>query len=385
MVPYLDMQAQAKALAPELLEAASAVISSGRYVLGEHVEAFERAFARECGVSDAIAVNTGTSALHLALLGLGIGPGDEVITVAMTFVATVAAIGYTGATPVLVDIDPATGNMDPAALEAAITPRTRAVIPVHLHGRMADMAAILAITRRHGLALIEDAAQAHAAVYQGRPAGSIGEVGCFSFYPGKNLGACGEGGALVTNDPVLARRVRVLRDWGQEEKYVHVVKGFNFRMDAIQGAFLGVKLRYLAGWTKARQDIAAQYDAGLAHVPGLVLPPPGRPGEHVYHVYAVRTSDRSRVAKALANAGISTGMHYPVPVHLQPAWSELGHKRGDFPVAEAWAAETLSLPIYPELSSAQIREVCAALSDAMQTGPATDSTPAREAADVRAA
>lgn len=373
MVPLLDLQAQARALGPELQAAAAAVLMSGRYVLGEPVDAFERAFAAQCGVRDAVAVNTGTSALHLALLGLGIGPGDEVITVPMTFVATVAAIGYAGATPVLVDVDPATGTMDPDAFAAAVTPRTRAVMPVHLHGRMADMDAILRVARRNGIPVVEDAAQAHAATFDGQAAGSLGQVGCFSFYPGKNLGACGEGGALVTNDAALARRVRVLRDWGQEEKYVHTVKGYNFRMDALQGAFLGVKLRHLGAWTAARQAIAAQYDRRLAGMPGLRTPPPGRAGEHVYHVYALRVPQRARVAQALAERGIATGMHYPLPVHLQPAWADLGHARGDFPAAEAFAAETLSLPIYPEMTTAQVDEVCGALAAAM------------EAPDVRAA
>ncbi len=366
MIPLLDLQAQARALGPELQAAASAVLASGRYVLGEPVEAFEHAFAAQCGVREAVAVNSGTSALHLALLGLGIGPEDEVITVPMTFVATVAAIGYAGATPVLVDVDPATGTMDPARLEAAITSRTRAIMPVHLHGRIADMDAILQVARRHGVAVIEDAAQAHAATRRGQAAGSMGDVGCFSFYPGKNLGACGEGGALVTNDAALARRVRVLRDWGQEEKYIHVVKGFNFRMDALQGAFLGVKLRHLDAWTAARRAIAARYDHALADVPGLRTPPAGLAGEHVYHVYAVRLAERARVAQALADQGIATGMHYPVPVHLQPAWADLGHRRGAFPAAERFAAETLSLPIYPELTPAQADRVSAALTAALE-------------------
>jgi dTDP-4-amino-4,6-dideoxygalactose transaminase len=372
-VPFLDLRGQASALGSELQAAACEVLASGRYILGEPVEAFEHAFAAQCGVREAVAVNSGTSALQLALLGLGIGPGDEVITVPATFVATVAAIGYVGATPVLVDVEPASGLMDPAALAAAITPRTRAVVPVHLHGRVADMDAILQQTAPRGIPVIEDAAQAHAATYRGRPAGSLGAVGCFSFYPGKNLGACGEGGALVTNDQTLARRVRVLRDWGQEEKYLHAVKGFNFRMDALQGAFLAIKLRHLATWTSARQAIAAQYDRLLAGRPGLRTPPPGQPGEHVYHVYAVRVAARARVVRALADAGIATGIHYPVPVHLQPAWAELGHRRGSFPATEAFSDETLSLPIYPELTFAQVNCVCDALAAVL------------EAPDVRAA
>lgn len=366
-IPFADLGAQARALGPELLAAAATVLASGRYVLGEPVEAFERAFAARCGVREAVAVNTGTSALHLALLGLGIGPGDEVITVPMTFVATVAAVTYTGATPRLVDIDPDTGTMDPDALRAAITPRTRAVIPVHLHGRLADMDAINAVARAYGLAVVEDAAQAHAASAGGRPAGSLGDVGCFSFYPGKNLGACGEGGALVTNDPALARRARVLRDWGQEERYVHTVRGFNLRMDAIQGAFLSVKLPHLDTWIAARKAVAVCYDAGLHGIEGVRLPALAGPGEHVYHVYAVRLAERARVARALAAAGIATGVHYPLPVHLQPAYADLGYPRGAFPATEAFAAETLSLPIYPELTLVQVDRVCATLGEIMET------------------
>jgi dTDP-4-amino-4,6-dideoxygalactose transaminase len=365
-VRFLDLRAQAAALGPELQAAACEVLASGRYVLGEPVEAFERAFAAQCAVREVVAVNTGTSALHLALLGLDVGPGDEVITVPMTFVATVAAIGYVGATPVLVDVDATTGLMDPAALAAAITPRTRAIIPVHLHGRVADMDGILRVAEQHGIPVVEDAAQAHAATYRGRPAGSLGAVGCFSFYPGKNLGACGEGGALVTDDQALARRVRVLREWGQEEKYIHTVKGFNFRMDTLQGAFLMIKLRRLAAWTSARQVVAAHYDRRLAAVVGLRTPPPSPSGEHVYHVYAVRLAARTQVARALADQGISTGIHYPLPVHLQPAWAELGYRRGSFPAAEAFADETLSLPIYPELTPAQVNRVCDALSKALE-------------------
>lgn len=364
-IPFLDLAAQARRLRPELETAVTDVLASGRYVLGEPVAAFERDFAARCGVRAAVAVNSGTSALHLALLGLGIGSGHEVVTVPMTFVATVAAIIYAGAVPRLVDVDPETGLMDPGGLEAAITPRTKAVMPVHLHGRVAPMNEIAEIARARGIAVIEDAAQAHGATLGGRPVGALGDVACFSFYPGKNLGACGEGGALVTNNTDLARRVKVLRDWGQEEKYVHVVKGFNFRMDAIQGAVLGVKLSYLDSWTAARRAIATRYDTQLA---GLALrtPPPGRHGEHAYHVYAVRLADREMVARALANAGIATGIHYPLPVHMQPAYADLGYRPGAFPAAEAFAADTLSLPIFPELTFSQVDRVCASLAEILR-------------------
>lgn len=356
-VPYFDLRAQARSLGPELQAAVAAVLDSGNYVLGEPVEAFERAFAAHCGVRHAVALNSGTSALHLALLAAGIGPGDEVITVSMTFVATAAAIRYAGAVPRFVDIDSERGTMDPRLLEAAITPRTRAIIPVHLHGRVADMEPILEIARAHGLVVIEDAAQAHSAVYHGRPVGCFADMACFSFYPAKNLGACGEGGALTTDDDVLARRVRTLRDWGQQEKYIHAVHGFNFRMDAIQGAVLGVKLPHLEAWTAARREIARRYDANLSRI-GLHGPQPGPDGEHVYHVYAVRTAERDRVRKLLSEAGIATGIHYPVPVHLQPAYAEFGHVPGDFPATESFAAQTLSLPIYPEMTMSQVDRVC---------------------------
>jgi dTDP-4-amino-4,6-dideoxygalactose transaminase len=369
-IPFLDLTAQARALRSELEAAAASVLASGRYVLGEPVEAFERSFADSCGVAEAVALNSGTSALHLALLGLGIGRGDEVITVPMTFVATVAAILYAGATPRLVDVDPRTGTMDPGALAAAITPQTKAIIPVHLHGRMAEMDAIMAVARVRGLAVIEDAAQAHAAMYRGRPAGSIGDVGCFSFYPGKNLGACGEGGALVSSDTALARRVRALRDWGQERKYLHVVHGFNFRMDAVQGALLSVKLNHLGAWTEARRVVAARYDRGFAGLASIRRPPPAPAGEHVYHVYAVRLEHRDQIARTLGLAGVATGIHYPIPVHLQPAYADLGYGPGAFPAAEAFASETLSLPIYPELRPSQVDRVCDALAAAVDVADA---------------
>lgn len=361
MVPLLDLQAQYRAIGAELQSAVAAVLESGQFILGARVEDFEREFAAFCGSRHAIAVNSGTSALHLALVSAGIGPGDEVITVPMTFVATVAAILYAGATPRFVDIDAATWTMDPAALEAAITPRTRAIMPVHLHGRVAEMAPIVEIAQARGLVIIEDAAQAHGAHYRGRRAGAIGDLGCFSFYPGKNLGACGEGGAVVTDRDDLAERIRMLRDWGQAERYRHVLPGYNYRMDAIQGAVLAVKLRYLERWTDARRDAAASYQALLADLPV------GRPAacdrnSHVWHVYAVRVRERDLLRAQLAEAGISTGIHYPAAVHLQPAYASLGYRPGDFPVAEQLAEQTLSLPMFPELTRAQIERVGAALS-----------------------
>ena len=362
MIPFLDLSAQYRAIGPVLEEAVVAAMRSGAFVLGPAVEAFERDFAAFCGTEHAVAVSSGTAALHLALLAAGVGPGDEVVTVPMTFVATVAAVAYTGATPVLVDIDRETLTMDPARLEAAITPRTRAVLPVHLHGRLADMDTINAIARRHGLAVIEDAAQAHGAERGGVRAGAFGAMGCFSFYPGKNLGACGEGGAITTDDADLAHAVRSLRDWGQEGRYNHVRHGFNLRMDGVQGAALGVKLPHLDGWLAARRRVANLYHDGLR---GEVERPLGPAGaDHACHVYAIRSRDREALRDALARAGVGTNIHYPKPVHLQPAYAGLGHGRGAFPVSEAYAAETLSLPLYPELSRRDVAAVIEAVNEA---------------------
>ena len=324
--------------------------------LGPEVTAFEERFAAYCNVKHCLAVNSGTSALHLALLAAGVGPGDEVITVSMTFVATTAAILYSGAKPVFVDVDPVTWTMDPSLIEAAITPRTKAIMPVHLHGLMADMDPIMEIARRHNLVVIEDAAQAHGAEYKGRRAGSIGDLGCFSFYPGKNLGAYGEGGAVVTNNPEFAKRISLLRDWGQESKYNHVVPGYNYRMDGIQGAVLNVKMNYIEAWTEARRSAAAHYDRLLEkHRCGRPMPPAH--SRHVYHVYAIRLEQRDEAQKALQAAGVGTGIHYPVPVHLQKAYADLGYGVGDFPVTELLANQFLSLPIYAELAPEQVSAV----------------------------
>ena len=362
LVPFLDLKAQFRAIGPELPAAVSRVLESGSYVLGQSVEAFEQEFAAYCGTRHAVAVNSGTSALHLALLAAGIGAEDEVVTVPMTFVATVAAILYAGATPRFVDVEPDTLTMDAAALQGAITPRTKAIIPVHLHGRMAEMDRILEVARARGLIVIEDAAQAHGAEYGGRRAGSLGDLGCFSFYPGKNLGACGEGGAVVTDSADMAQKMRILRDWGQAERYHHVLRGFNYRMDSIQGAVLAVKLRHLEDWTEARRRVALHYDALLA---GTAV---GRPAaaegrEHVWHVYAVRTRERDRVRQRLGECGIATGIHYPIPVHMQPAYADLGYGPGSFPISESFAAETLSLPLFPELTRGQIELVCGTLGE----------------------
>jgi dTDP-4-amino-4,6-dideoxygalactose transaminase len=370
MIPLLDLKAQYAGIKDELDAAVLETLASGAYVSGPKVDAFEQRFAAYCGAREAVAMNSGTSALHLALMALGIGPGDEVVAPAMTFVATVAAIRYAGATPVLADVDPLTWNIDPAAIERAITPRTQAIMPVHLHGRMADMDAIMAIARRHGLLVIEDAAQAHGAEWHGRGAGTIGDIGCFSFYPGKNLGACGEGGGAVTDRADLAMRMRKLRDWGQEGRYNHVEHAYNYRMDGIQGAILSVKLAHLARWTERRREVATLYDTLLADLP-IMMPARPTAREHVYHVYAIRHAERDRLAKGLADAGVATGLHYPRPVHLQPAYADLGAGPGSFPVAEALAAELLSLPIFPELTPAQQGQICTALRDLLASAPVT--------------
>lgn len=363
MIPFLDLKAQYAGIKAELDEAVLRVLGSGRYILGEEVAAFEREFAAYCGTRHAIAVNTGTSALHLSLLAEGVGPGDEVITVPFTFVATISAICYTGARPVFVDIDPVTFNMDVTKLEAAISPRTKAIVPIHLYGQMADMDAIMQIAGQHGLAVIEDACQAHGARYKGRPAGSIGASGCFSFYPGKNLGGCGEGGIVVTSDDDRMKAIRMLRDWGQEKRYHHVLKGFNCRMDAIQGAVLRVKLRHLESWTEARRRCARVYSSFLAGSGQVVAPTEVLGRRHVYHIYAVRTQDRDRLQRRLQAKGIESGLHYPIPVHLQEAHADLGYRTGDFLQAESAAAEILSLPIYPEMTDGQIAEVAAAVEE----------------------
>ncbi len=360
MIPFLDLAAQYRSIKPEIDAAMLSVLESGRFVSGGKVLAFEEAFARYCGTSEAVAVNSGTSALHLALLASGIGKGDEVITVSMTFAATVAAILYAGATPILVDVRSDTWTMDPEAAERAITPRTKAILPVHLHGRMADTEALLALAERHGLVLLEDAAQAHGAERAGRRAGSIGHIGCFSFYPGKNLGAYGEGGAIVTNDATAAKVIRSLRDWGQAGKYHHRRKGFNYRMDELQAAILSVKLRYIEQWTEARQAQAKRYDALLAPH-GIKRPERLARERHVYHVYAVRLENREETRSRMDREGVATGIHYPIPVHLQEAYADLGYSQGSLPVTEALAHEFLSLPIYPELSDAAMDRVIGAL------------------------
>jgi dTDP-4-amino-4,6-dideoxygalactose transaminase len=360
MIPFVDLKAQYAGIKDEVNVAIQGILESCQFTLGSEVVAFEEEFATYCQAQYGIGVNTGTSALHLALLAAGIGPGDEVITVPFTFVATVAAIYYTGATPVFVDINPRTFTIDVKAIESAITERTKAILPVHLYGQPADMDPILEIAKRHGLVVIEDAAQAHGAEYKGKRVGSIGDMGCFSFYPGKNLGAYGEGGMVVTSNAEYTRTIRMLRDWGAEQKYHHVLKGYNFRLEGIQGAVLRVKLRHLEKWTEARRAVAAHYDELLSDS-GVQTPEAMSYARHVYHVYAIRTQQRSEWQQALQAKGIQTGIHYPIPVHLLPAYADLGYSKGDFPHAEQAANEVLSLPMFAELSRDQCQEVCEAV------------------------
>lgn len=356
-VPFLDLKAQYAAIKDEIHVALRQVIENTAFAGGPYVAGFEKGFAKFCGCKHAIGVGNGTDALWLSLLALGIGPGDEVITVPNTFIATAEAVTYCGAKPVFVDVDAETFNMDPALLEAAITPRTKAVIPVHLFGQTADMDPILAIAGAHGLPVVEDACQAHGAEYKGRKAGTMGVTGCFSFYPGKNLGAYGEAGAVVTNDDALAEKIRMLRDHGQSKKYYHGVVGWNARMDGIQGAILDVKLKYLADWNELRRAHAREYTRLLSPVGGVRLPHEANYARHIYHVYAIRAQQRDRLMACLAEKGVSCGIHYPVPIHLQDAYRFLGLEAGSFPVAEKCAEELLSLPMFPELTAEQIAYV----------------------------
>jgi dTDP-4-amino-4,6-dideoxygalactose transaminase len=363
-VPFLDLRVQYDGLRDEMMRALARVAESSTYVLGPEVARFEEEFAAYTCARHCVAVNSGTSALHLALIAAGVGPGDEVITTPMTFIATCWAISYVGATPVFVDVDPVTRTINPRLVAARMTARTRAILPVHLYGQPADMGPLLEIGRRHGVPVVEDAAQAHGARYGGRGAGSLGLCGCFSFYPGKNLGAYGEGGAVVTDSDRIAARLRSLRDHAQSERYRHEEVGFNYRMDAFQGAVLGVKLKRLSDWTDARRRLAERYRKGLAGLP-LQLPveAPGR--DHVWHLFVALHPDRDRIREGLEARGVQTGLHYPLPVHLQKAYAHLGHGPGDFPVTERIARECFSLPMFPEMTTEQQDRVIGALHETL--------------------
>jgi len=360
VVKYLDLQSQYQNIKTEINNAIQRVLDSSAYVLGPDVVSFEEEFAAAHSAKHGIAVNTGTSALHLALLAAGIGTGDEVITVSMTFTATVASILYCGATPVFVDVNPVTCTMDPGLIENRITPRTKAIMPVHLYGQAADMDPIFEIARQHGLIVIEDSAQAHLARYKDRSVGSIGDFAAFSFYPGKNLGAYGEGGLVMTDNAEMATKLRLLRDWGQVRKYHHEMLAYNYRMDGIQGAVLRVKLKYLDDWTEQRRSHAAMYRELLADS-GLQLSQEVKGRRHVYHIFSVFHPERDRLMAHLQESGVQCGMHYPVPVHLQKAYEHLDYKAGDLPTSERIAAEQLSLPIYPEMPLEDVERVATAL------------------------
>ena len=366
-IPFLDLNAHHRPLREEIDAAIKEVIDSGSFAGGPFVARFEEDFAAFCQTRFAIGVGSGTEALWLSLLAYGIGPGDEVITVPASFMATAEAISFCGAKPVFVDIDEQTYTLDPDLLECAITPRTKAVIPVHLFGQTADMDPVLEIARRNRLCVIEDACQAHGAEYKGRKAGSMGDAGCFSFYPGKNLGAFGEAGAIVTNDSTLKQELQVLRDHGQETKYHHSYIGWNARMDGIQAAVLRVKLKTLAHGNDARRTYARHYDESLSGHEDLITPKEAEYAKHVYHIYAVRVKGRDQLLRALADRGISCGIHYPIPIHLQKAYRSLGFRLGAFPVAERCAEEFLSLPMFPELTSEQIETVAREVKSLLST------------------
>jgi dTDP-4-amino-4,6-dideoxygalactose transaminase len=356
-VPFVDLTAQHASIADEVQDAISAVIRRTDFILGRDVALFEEEYAAYCGVKYAIGLDSGTSALELTLRAFGIGSGDEVITAANTFIATALAISYTGARPVLVEIDPNTYNIDPARIEAAITARTKAIMPVHLYGQPADMDSIAEIARRRGLIVIEDACQAHGAEYKGRRVGSLGQAAAFSFYPAKNLGAYGDGGMVVTNNPEIAGALRMLRDYGQRAKYQHAILGYNRRLDTIQAAVLRVKLKYLDAWNAARREHARRYSELLAQLPGIAVPGVPDHATPVHHLYVIRVDQRDSLRAALQEKGISTGIHYPIPIHLQDAYRDLGYPSGSFPITERYAGQILSLPMYAELTPAAIESV----------------------------
>jgi dTDP-4-amino-4,6-dideoxygalactose transaminase len=366
-VPFLDLKAHHDPIRNEVMAAISQVVDANAFAGGPFVARFEEAYAKFCDTKFCVGVGNGTDSLWFSLLALGVGPGDEVITVPMTFMATTEAITYCGAKPVFVDIDASTYTMDVTKLEAAITPRTKAIIPVHLFGQCADMDPIMEIARRRNLVVVEDAAQAQGTLYKGRKAGSIGHAGSFSFYPGKNLGAWGEAGGVTTSDPALRERIVMFREHGQLKKYYHDVVGWNGRMDGLQGAVLSVKLKYLDAANNGRRRAAARYNELLAGTPGLILPREADYGRSIVHVYAVRVAQRDAVLQRMGELGIGCGIHYPVPVHLQKAYADLGHRAGDFPVSEACANSFLSLPMFPELTDAQIETVVAGLRASLST------------------
>ena len=363
-IPLVDLKAQYNALKPEIDAAIARVIDNTSFILGPEVRAFEEAFANYCQARHAVGVSSGTAAIELVLRALGVGPGDEVITTPFTFIASAEAISAAGATPIFADVDPLTYNLDPSAVEAAVTQRTKAILPVHLYGQPAAMDGLAQIAQRHGLALIEDAAQAHGAELRGRRVGTLGDVACFSFYPGKNLGCYGDGGAVVTDDAFLAAKVRKLRDHGRSSKYVHDELGFGHRLDALQAAILAAKLPHLDAANQARRRLAKRYGELLADT-DLALPVEPEGVRSVYHLYVVRSPRRDELVEILRSQGIEAGVHYPLPLHLQPAYAFLEHRPGSFPVAEAATVQVLSLPLFPEMTIEQQDRVVQAIRQAI--------------------
>lgn len=356
-IPLVDLKAQYETIKADVDTAIQSILSSSNFILGQEVAMFEEEFAGFCGAKHCVGVNSGTDAIYLALRTLGIRAGDEVITVSHTFIGSTEPIGLLGARPVFIDIDPDHYTIDYAKVEEAITRHTRAILVVHLYGSPADMGSLMQIARKHSLMVVEDCAQAHGATLNGKHVGTIGDIGCFSFFPGKNLGAYGDAGAIVTNSSELEQKIRMLRNHGRLGKYQHDVEGINSRMDALQAAVLRVKLRHLPTWSDSRRRIAAKYTEQLNETTGIVLPctPPG--AQHAFHLYVVRVSHRDKLMDKLKSAGISSGVHYPIPLHLQPAYNHLGYSKGSFPITEMTCEEILSLPIYPELSDGQIAEI----------------------------
>ncbi len=366
-IPFLDLKAQYRSIKDEVLPAINNVLDNTAYVLGKPVQEFEANFAKAHEAKYCYAVSSGTDGNHMVLWGLGLKPGDEVIIPANTFIATAWGATLCGATPVFVDCHPASYNIDPAKVEAAITPKTKAIVAVHLYGQPADMDPLNEIAKKHNIPLVEDCAQAHISTYKGKPVGALATASSFSFYPGKNLGAYGEGGAVMTNDEELAKKFKMIRDHGAEQKYYHQTFGHNYRMEGIQGAVLGVKLPHLTAWTDGRRKNAAKYKELLKDVTGIKLPFEMEYSKHVYHLFVIqvlaeegqeRTAKRDALQKYLGEKGIATGLHYPIPLHLQPCFANLGYKKGDFPVTEALAEQGLSLPMFAELTDEQVEYIC---------------------------
>jgi dTDP-4-amino-4,6-dideoxygalactose transaminase len=367
-VSFVDLRSQYREIENTVLRAGGALTRRGDFILGQDVKDFEKSFAQYLHSTFSVGVNSGTDALFLGLLGLGVGRGDEVIVPAYTYIASAFAVTYTGARPVFSDIDETTFNIDPQTIERVITKRTKAIMPVHLYGQAADMGPIRDIARKHGLRIIEDTAQAHGAQYRGRKAGAIGDIGAFSFYPTKNLGAFGDAGLIATSNGQLYKKLRKLRDYGRLSKYVHGSVGFNSRLDSVQAVFLNAKLRHLDAWNQKRISVAGMYNKYLGDIPGIRLPREASYGKHVYHIYAIRVKNRDRVLEGLIAAGVGAAVHYPVPLHLQPVYRSLGYRRGDFPVAERVCRDVLCLPIHPHITKKQITYVAQTLKRLVKHG-----------------